>query len=45
MEKLDISLREVYKSILEGYLLTNSEHSLYEAQQFSRQLKIGRAHV
>lgn len=38
MKKLDISLRELYKSILEGYLLTSSEHSLYEAQKFSREL-------
>lgn len=38
MEKTDISLRETYKSILEGYLLTNSEHALYEAGQFSKQL-------
>ncbi|MCT8136573.1 PP2C family protein-serine/threonine phosphatase [Anaerobacillus sp. CMMVII] len=38
MEKTDISLHEMYKSILEGYLLTNSEHCLYEAQQFSREL-------
>ncbi len=38
MEKTDISLREMYKWILEGYLLTNSDHSLYEAQQFSKEL-------
>lgn len=38
MEKTDVSLHEMYKSILEGYLHTGSEHALYEAQQFSRQL-------
>ena len=38
MEKTDVSLQEMYKSILEGYLHTGSEHALYEAQQFSRQL-------
>lgn len=38
MEKTEVSLHEMYKSILEGYLHTGSEHALYEAQQFSRQL-------
>lgn len=38
MEKTEISLHEMYKLILEGYLLTSSEQALYEAQRFSRQL-------
>jgi phosphoserine phosphatase RsbU/P len=38
MGKTDISLHELYKSIVEGYLQTGSEHSLYTAQQFSRQI-------
>lgn len=38
MKKINMNLQELYKSILEGYLLTSSEHSLYEAQQFSREL-------
>lgn len=38
MEKATLSLQEMYKSIIEGYLHTESEQSLYEAQQLSRQL-------
>ncbi|WNF36933.1 PP2C family protein-serine/threonine phosphatase [Bacillaceae bacterium IKA-2] len=37
MEKTD-NLQEMYKLILEGYLLTKSEQALSEAQKFSRQL-------
>lgn len=37
-EKTKASFKEMYKLIVESYLMTNSEHSLYEAQQFSREL-------
>ncbi|RXJ01954.1 phosphoserine phosphatase [Anaerobacillus alkaliphilus] len=38
MDKFDIGLHETYKSILAEYLVTNSEHSLYKAGKFSREL-------
>lgn len=38
MKKVDVNLHDMYKFILDGYLLTSSEQALYEANQFSLEL-------